>query len=493
MRLVLKTQVVFRIAFGLSLAAGSLPLLGQPAIPLGTWRTHFSYRQIKHVAITPERVYAAGENGLFSVSRSDGSVRILSKTDGFSEGGVVALAYEPTSATLALAYRSGGINVLSDGRITPFALLRSASEAEVIYNLHWRGSTLFVSTSQGVRVLTLSDGVLRITASYTRLSATGDPLAIYQATTSADSIYLATDEGVIANTLAPTTNQQDFSTWRRFRPAVPSGQVRHVAYHNGALYAAYDGTGLFRWQGGRWQPTELTTLLPFRTLRTTGDALLAVTEEAVITLRGGSVASSTGALTPQDAALDEQGTLWVGDQTQGLVRVAGGERVTFLPNGPASDSIRTLRWLDDRLMALGASPSGVFSTFAPGQWATHRIPDPGAPLLNATFDPSSGSYYLASFGRGLWRWDGAQNFTSIPPPAGTVREELTALAIQADRLWVSRYAETDALHAYSLTESQWQSSANLLPSAVYPRRLALDLRGTLWVLAGNARIGGLTR
>jgi ligand-binding sensor domain-containing protein len=475
------------LVFGLSLAAGSLPLLGQSAIPLGTWRTHSSYQQIKHVASTPERVYAAGENGLFSVSRSDGSLRILSKTDGFSEGGVVALAYEPASATLALAYRSGGIDVLSDGRITPFALLRRASEAEteMIYDLHWQGSTLFVSTSQGVRVLTLSEGALRIVASYTRLSATGDPLVIYQATTSADSIYLATDEGVIANTLATTTNQQDFSTWRRFATAGPSGRVRHVAYHKGALYAAYDGTGLFRRQSGRWQPTELATLLPLRALRPTEDALLAVTAEEVVTLRDGIVVSSITELAPQDAVLDEQGALWVGDQTQGLVRLSGGERATFLPNGPASDSVRVLRWLDDQLMALGASPSGVFSTFRQGQWATHRIPDLGAPLLDATFDPAGGSYYLASFGQGLWRWDGAQSFSSIPPPAGVARQELTALALQADRLWVGRYAETNSLHAYSLTESRWQSSANSIPSAVYPRQLALDFGGTLWMLAGN--------
>ncbi|MGB3778105.1 MAG: hypothetical protein WA960_07075, partial [Tunicatimonas sp.] len=395
---------------GVVLGGWPLALPAQTSVPIGTWRTHFSYQQINHLTITPDQVYAAAANGLFSVSRTDGSIRILTKNDGFTDVAVVALAYEPTAGALMLAYQSGRIDVLVDGKIRTFDLLQraTAQEKELIYDVHWQESTAFVSTSQGVRVLSLTDGALQIVASYTRLSVTGDPLAIYNATTSADSIFLATDEGVIANALATNTNQQDFRTWRRLSspPGTLESQVRYVAYRNGTLYAAYDGAGLFQWRTGQWQPTELTTSRPFRALRATATSLVAVTDEQVLTLDGPAVVSSEPGLAPQDAEVDEQGNLWIADRKQGLLRFSEDAFVSFLPNGPASDNLPVVRWVHDRLLALNASSDGRFSAFGQGQWTIYNSPASGAQIRDAAFDPITRAYYLASFGPGLLRWDG---------------------------------------------------------------------------------------
>ena len=468
-----------------------LVLTAQPSVPIGTWRTHFSYRKINHLAVTPDQVYAAADNGLFSVSRTDGSIRILSKTDGFSDVGVVALAYEPTSGALMFAYRSGQIDVLLDGKIQTFNLLQRANEqqTEVINDIHWQGSTAFVSTSQGVRVLNLSADAFQIVASYTRLSATGDPLVIYGATTSADSIFLATDEGVIANTLANTTNQQDFRTWLRISSPVALLQsaVRHVAYLDGTLYAAYDGLGLFQRQAGQWQPTELATARPFRALQATAASLVAVTDEQVVILSGPTIVRSELGLAPQDAEADEQGTIWVADQQQGLLRFSGGILTAFSPNGPASDDLPVVRWVHDRLLALGASPNGQFSAFSQGQWTVYDAPAPGAQIRDVAFDPTTQAYYLASFGEGLLRWDGAQELSAVPPPGDPVgKDKFSALAYRGDRLWVGRFGDTASLLSFSPSESAWQAVTNPALRAVYPQRIAFDLSGSVWIIAGNA-------
>ena len=475
---------------GVFLSAWPLVLTAQTSVPIGTWRTHFSYDQVNHLAVTPDQVYAAATNGLFSVSRTDGSVRILSKNDGFSDVGVVALAYEPTTGALLLAYRSGRIDVLLDGEINTFDLLQRATEqeSESIFDIHWQGNTALVSTSQGVRVLTLTGRSLQIAASYTRLSATGEPLTIYSATTSGDSLFLATDEGIIANALAVTTNQQDFRTWRRLPP--PPGEreseVRYVAYHNGTLYAAYDGLGLFQRRNGQWQATELTTSRPFRALRATSTALVAVTDEQVMTLDGPASAINEPGLVPQDAEVDEQGMLWIADRNQGLLRFTDGAFVSFSPNGPASDNLPVVRWVHDRLLALDASSDGRFSAFRKGEWTVYEVPPPGAQIRDVAFDPDARNYYLALFGQGLLRWDGQQEFLTVPPPDDQVGQgKFTALAYQEGRLWVGRSGDTTSLLSFSPDESAWQTVAHPALRAVYPQRLSADFSGSLWMIAGN--------
>ncbi len=488
-------NATFWIRFLWTLSVGLIglpPLLqAQNSVPIGTWRTHFSYHQVNHLAVTPDQVYAAAANGLFSVSRTDGSVRILSKNDGFSDVGVVALAYEPASGALLLAYRSGRIDLLIDGEIRTFDLLERATEQqpEVIHDIHWQGGTAFVSTSQGVRVLTLTERGLQIAASYTRLSATGDPLTIYNATTSGDSIFLATDEGIIANALAVTTNRQDFRTWRRPPPppGVRESEVRHVAYHNGTLYAAYDRVGLFRWRSGQWQPTELTTTRPFRALRAIANSLVAATDEQVVILDSSSVVSNVPGLASQDAEVDEQGTLWIADRQQGLLRFSDGAFASFLPSGPASDNLPVVRWVHDRLLALDASPDGRFSAFGQGQWTIYTPPPPGAQIRDAAYDPSTHAYYLASFGEGLLRWDGQQEFLAVPPPDDQAgQEKFTALTYREGQLWVGQFGNTASLLSFSPIESVWQTVANLALQAVYPRRLSADFNGSLWMTTGNA-------
>ena len=480
-------------ALALGLAAASLPLRAQTAVPIGTWRTHFSYQRVNHLAVTPERVYAAAANGLFSVSRADGSIRILSKHDGFTDVGVVALAYEPVLRALMLAYRSGRIDVLVDGEVRTFDLLQraSAQEIELIYDIHWHGSTAFVSTSQGVRVLTLSPDGVRIEASYTRLSAMGDPLAIYQATTSSDSIFLATNEGVIANALATNVNRQDFGTWRRVPPpsASPLGDVRHVAYQAGTLYAAYDGVGLFQWRGGRWEPTELLTTRPFRALRSTPDALVAITDEQVFALNGGveAVVGSNDGFIPQDADTDPADEYWIADQNRGLLRLSGTTLTAFSPNGPVSDDLPTIRWVHDRLMALDASPTDELSTFAQGQWTTYGLPAASVRLLDVAFEPSTRTYYLATFGQGLVRWDGEQQFSAVPPPGNpTDTVNLTALAFWEGKFWAGRFGETASLLTYSPDQSAWQAVSDPTLEAAYPRRLAVDRNGSVWMVTGGS-------
>lgn len=478
----------------------SHPLTAQPAtpqsaIPIGTWRTHFSYAHVQHLAITPERVYGAANSGLFYVLKSDNSLQLLSKNDGLSDVGVAALAYAPSLGALMLAYRSGGIDVLADGRIVSFTLIQEANQdqGEVIYAIHWAGATAYVSTSQGVRVLTVTTEetlILRIQESYTRLSATGDPLAIYSATTTADSLFLATEAGVIANALSPTVNRQDFATWRRFGPAasLPSGAARHIVQRAGVVYAAFDTVGLFRYQSGAWQATPLTTTQAFNAVRasatvltaTLADQVALLDEQDEVTLIQHALVSA-----PQDAWTDGQGVVWIADQNNGLLRSTDGAFASFLPNGPPSDAIAGIRFVNQRMVALGADPAAVFSVFNEGQWASFQPPS-DTQLLDIAFSPTTDTYYLASFGDGLLQWDGSQTFAAVPDPTSSTTDgQFTSLALQDNRLWISGFGAAAPLRSFLPSEGRWTDFSVVPSTTSYLRKVVVDRSGYKWLLTGT--------
>ena len=55
-------------------------------IPIGTWRTHFSYNDARLLTASTDKLFCAVENGLFSRDLESGETRKLSKIDGLSSG-----------------------------------------------------------------------------------------------------------------------------------------------------------------------------------------------------------------------------------------------------------------------------------------------------------------------------------------------------------------------------------------------------------------------
>ena len=477
----------------------SYSLSAQTAVPIGTWRTHFSYQDIRHIAVTPERVYAAATHGLFYFSRADNNLQVLSKNDGLSDVGIAAMAYQPDLEALLLAYRSGTVDMLADNRVTTFSLIRETGP-EMIADIHFDNDTAYLATDQGVRVLTIAvapEPAINITESYTRLSRTGESLAIHSTTTTADSIFLATEQGVLGNALSPLVNRQDFNSWRRFgiTEGLTAGNVSHVIAWDNTVYATVDTVGLFRYQNGSWSLTALTSPDTFRSLTATADALVLTTGNRVLRYEAsGNVTTVADALInqPQAAQLDESGGLWVGDGQQGLLRQEGGDFQSLFPNGPATDDWGTTYYAQKKLIALSTSDSSPrFSVFEQGQWSTVPVPTESESLLAITYSNTTRQYYFATTGNGILQWDGA-SFSFINTSTGgttLMSNQITALTAQGPTLWVAEAGSVPTLHRLSLRDNQWQRLASFTTNLL-PVQTAIDLGNQTWVrladIANNA-------
>lgn len=476
-------------------------LWAQVSIPIGTWRTHFSYQQVNHVLATQKRIYGAAQNGLFYLDKTDQSLHVLSTTNGLSDVGITAMAHQPSSDALLLTYESGIIDLLSHNRITSFTLIRDANEREQIYHIHFYGNEAYLATSKGVRVLTITDELhIEIKESYVNLSKTGDNLTVYSSTTTNDSIFLATEEGIIAASLSPQANRQDYRNWRRFNLAdgISQQPIHFITVIDHQIFAALDGDGLFVYNGTTWQATDIVTDQKFEALRANKEGLVMILGDSVILYEREHITVVKEHIVgqPQDAIVDDEGILWVGDSKNGLVRKQDDTFLSIFPEGPASDSIGSLHYVNNGVIALKNNTftgKGAFYIFEEGNW-TNYTTDNGlpntAPVLDVVYDATESNYYFATFGSGILQWNGATGFnyiTSSSVGSTLNNDQVTSLAIDRDRtLWVTNFDAFSPLHQFDLSEEVWQSFAFNHSHSRFPVDIELAEDGNLWILLHEA-------
>lgn len=489
-------KLVAGLLFCLTLPTGWLA--AQSDIAIGTWRTHFSYQDARLLVLSPEQAYVASQNGLFSYHFSDNTLSVLSKLDGLSDTGISAMTYQPESDLLTLAYRSGVVDVLSQGNISSFDLLAEAETRESIHAIRYSGSRVFLATSQGVRVLQIRTSPLNLSIreSYTRLASDGEPLAVFDIAILGDSIFLATEEGIVGNSLGRDVNRQNFRSWRRYGPddGIPATSIKHLVIYENSIFAAVDGSGVYIFDHDLWQLSSLRTENNFNSLRASAQGLVATTTRQVWVMRA---SLQTFVLpSPLDAALGDDGTLWVADGSSGLVKLQDGQQESFYPNGPISDDIYSIHFSGGKLISLQEGPA-AFSVFEGGRWTnydTAQLKDANnsqqfSQLTDIAFLAAEEHFYLGSAENGVLRWNGTEAFSLITAGQDNslVNNQISALETEGNLLWVANHSATSPLHLFDVAENRWQSFSPALGTNNFPLELVL-VSGWPWMLSGRGSV-----
>jgi ligand-binding sensor domain-containing protein len=473
----------------------TIALYAQSDIPIESWRTHFSYQDSRIVINTSERIYVAAQYGLFYLDKADNSLRVISKSDGLSDVGVTAMEYDE-NVGLILAYRSGVVDLVSEQGIFAFTLIsEEADTPETIYDILIQDNLVYLSTSVGVRVLSLEldqEEPWQIQESYTRLSELGEALPIYQSTILRDSLFLGTQAGVIANSLDPLVNRQDFNTWRRFdvSQGIPNEAARFLIAQEEQLYAAVDQRGVYHYDG-QWQSTAFATDVDFNALQSSAYGVLIVSGGDIFRLNDANevIAIENSAIRFAQDVAEENETLWIADQQQGLLRLENNQAEQFLPNGPASNNIHQLRYLNGTVIALKQDALGAYYQFSEGRWQNYTELPITSRFTDATFSEVTQQYYFSSLGEGILQWDGGESFSVINQlSSGSTLEndQVSALVDSEDRLWLANYNALASLHTIDLSDDSWQQLTFNRTQARYPRQLRLDFRQQVWMLIGGS-------
>ena len=333
-------------------------------IAVGTWRTHFSYRNAQQLAITPEKIFCATENGLFSRDIESGETRKLSKIDGLADVGISALAYDNVANVLVIGYRSGYIDFVYENQIVTIEdLANSTLDVDKgINDISFAAGQTYLATGIGVIVVDTNEA--EIVENYVNIGSAGVEVEVLQILTRNDSLFIRTSEGVQTGSLSQ--NLLDFSNWNRF--AGSTGYTNLVKDDN-EIYATA-GSNLLQLTG-IWMDTGTDLPPGADQLFNVNDVLVTVAADGTLYQWNEStfdVVISSSATDVNDV-IQLNGDYLLADGLQGLTDPVGND---FSPDGPITDTFSNFRIIADEVfgfhappllptMALCSSPHSLFS------------------------------------------------------------------------------------------------------------------------------------
>jgi len=476
-----------------------ISLYAQGDIPLGTWRTHVSFQNTFLLEPAGDQLFCASEQGLFSYDLNENSTRIYSKVNELSDVGVTALHYDDSRNLVLIGYANGNIDLLYEDEIVNVRLVLNARFNQKRINYIFTNNNLaYFCADFGVMVFDLQREEIKET--YAALSREGEDIAIYDGLIWNDSIYLASEEGLLSAALADNINKQDFNKWNLILPAGNSA-LKHLSLFNEALYFTYENQGLQRYNGNDFQQIGLIDLAFFG-LSSSQEGLLISSTDKIYTYNG-TLDSLTNSFisAPQQTWQPNANNIYVADRQNGLLLIEGNIATNLSPRGLNIDEVASLSDAGNRVIAFppafNASRNPLnnaanFSVFGNEGWQTfNNQTTANLPAFNdavgTTFDPFTNILYIAGHDNQIIAWNLADDsFTPLedtPFIQPGFQGNLTGLSIDAlGRLWAIIYGVgSERRSVYVFDGDNWRSFTFDENVTRFPIEIIADDFGNQWI------------
>ena len=495
----------------------------QHNIPIGTWRTHYSFRDTHSIADTPQGIFNAGSNSLFFLDKEDLSLTKIGKIDGLSDTRISTIGYHPSLNTLVIAYINGNIDLLSGNKVfnIPTLLTAPINASKQTTDITIYENRAYLSTDFGVVVVDLLK--MEIQEAYTDIGANGEMVSIRGGDVFNDSLFLATPEGLMSGDLSPENNLQDYSNWHRYGPSegLPINGVSNIGSSSRQLFATVDFDGIYHFQDMDWVRLDFDLQNPVLHVTSGTDPVSITTPTSVLTINDNlTVDESIEEIypKPQSTGLNS-GTLLVADSINGLVTSISGTISSVFPNGPFSDSVASIHFLKNNMIAMPAGYDQLgsplrsnlgFYTFQQGLWtnfnATGFLETESFPeikdLVDVAYNEFNDTFYFASFGEGIVEWEpgievaildestkGSTLQNSFPPGRNVLISSV--LTDNQGNVWAGNYGNSSPLHEYNPEDESWNSFQTIFSSGQYPLHLELTDNGNFWLRLDPNKGGGI--
>lgn len=494
----------------------------QVNIPIGTWRNHFAYNRAVMVENADRQIYCITESGMFIYFPGDHSVQLLSKIDGLSEVAISAVQNISGEEMTVIGYENGNIDLVENKEISNLAGIREADipYEKRILDISYSGKRIYFITGFGVVVYDRDQHAFRET--WQNLSESGGYLGILMGTILRDTIFLATEKGVIAGDLRDDNNLMDYRNWKRFdaENGLPQAHTRLIESFDQDLYVVQEGNLVSRYKNGYW------------------DRALEQIEDSIVSLRSSPaslvITSSDGLhILDRDLTIHEvddenflslhdaiivNDEIFAADYINGLIHLGTGSSEVIRPSGPFSNDVFKMYDFDDKMIAL---PDGFddqlnplrnkdgFYYFSDGTWTNYNnsggqgynpLPDL-TDLVDIAFNTEQGKVYFASFGYGLLEWDGSETFTvydentpgvtlvnSNPPEPYTLVPGIDL--DNTGKLWIANYSSNLPLHSFD-GKGNWEAFNIAATGALSITDLIVTVDHNKWMIVNPASGGGI--
>ncbi|MBX2844454.1 MAG: T9SS type A sorting domain-containing protein [Flammeovirgaceae bacterium] len=494
-------------------------LFAQNNIPVGTWRTHLTYHNAEAMTVADGKVYCSSENGLFYFDQQDKSLNVLSKVNDLSDIGITSMNYSSIYKTLVIGYHNGNIDLLNeDGIVNIRSILNAEFEDKRINQISFFKNFAFLSTSFGVAQLDIMK--YEIKESYTQIGENATQIEVFASANTDDSLFLASEQGLMVASLADGVNRIDFNNWRTVNTANVGG-IFNVAALDKSVIFTIENDGVYNYENNTWQKLFVAENESFHNLNEADNQVLLSTSAEVFGINPNlSIQTFDGAEinTPKEAGYDATGNLWFADQGKGLSAYDGNNTQNYIPEGTFDPSNFSISFFQNKILVTSGgydnkySPNGNYSgfyVFEDGNWTNYtsvanrnlelsEIPD--LPDLNSfTFNEMNSTGYLGSFGKGLLQWNLTdnefRNVLSTPfRPSSSGDTLITGVFANFNgTVWVANHgvgAGEPSIHSLNL-EGDWQSYFFAEQASRYPLSILEDDFSSKWIRLSPDLGGGI--
>ncbi len=404
------------------------PASGQ-GLPIGQWRHHLPTRNMIAVVETPGSVIGASPYALIRFNRSDNSIERFDRVRGLSDFGITSLAYADNHDLLLVGYENGNIDIIKEDQVFNIPDLRMASimGSKRINHILIKEDMAYLSCAFGIIALDLTRYLINDTYF---IGPQGSILNVNALAHDGTHFFAATSEGVRMARI-DTPNLADFQNWHRETiTGLPNEVFTLAAYHGGQVVVTLSdesGDHLYVYDGMGWisfNPfSDNYAVYRKRNMSSSGGYLLVsnhhwldLFDHDLQFVRRVQVYADAEAR-PQDALLDANRELWIGDLQSGLVRELANntfEKIS-LPGPPTANAFRLASnegrlWVAPGIISRGGNNTwnqdGVF-VFDQEKWSSFSRRTTDAltdvwDIIGIAPDPSNPTRaYAASWSSGL--------------------------------------------------------------------------------------------
>lgn len=451
-----------------------VPLLSRGQTqPVGQWREHLPWHSAIQVTHTDEQVWAATPYSIFAIDPDENSITRYTKISGLTETGISAIAADPASGQLVIAYTNSNVDVFDDGSVININAIKNSTITgdKTIYSIFVSNRLAYLCTGIGIVAIDLEKHQVKDTYI---IGDGGEKLIVNALTFNEGFFYAATEAGV-KKAAAGNTNLADFRSWQTETNGLSAGPVQAVAVAQNSMLAVKNDS-LFILDGANWDflyhdgwkikdiKVSNDRILLSETQNTSGRIIvLAVSGNVISTIQDASF------IRYPLQTIFYQNEYWIADSLSGLTKYTGTSFQTYIPNSPPAPASGSMDAYNKKVYAAAGAvnsnwepavnKNGIYR-FANNEWSffnsnTHPQFDSLPDILTVLADPVNENTWAGSFGGGLIniRNDNEivvykQGSPLQPAYFDPASYRVSGLARDAEQnIWVANYAGNTELHA----------------------------------------------
>lgn len=507
------------IAIASLLFAAPYSLLSQsPGI--GQWRTHLPYRNVTSLADAGDKIYCSGNVTIFSYDKETSVVQGFDKITGLSDIGVRLVAYSEENEVLLIAYNNTNIDLLHKNSIINVSDIKRKAIAgeKTINSVYFLEELAYLSCSFGIVVLDLEK--IEIKDTYI-IGEAGANLNVNALSSDEFYFYAATSDG-IKRASRNSPNLANFQEWVLQDISLPVSASDDIVSFGNNIYTVISDT-VFKLEANSWNYYYSSADWRIRDLSAT-DQYLIFSESSTVELNGRLLRTDQDGVQeyihddyisiPSQAVYDKNGTLWVADFLQGLVRIEQGRTWwPISPNGPDAINVKNISVNRNQVWV---APGGInaswghsfdphgFYSFTDNQWRNYnQYTNQEIIDLISFFEvlvhPSDDIVYYGTFWNGLLEVNhgnlihyttansSLEIATGDPP-----RIKVTGLALDNNNnLWVSNLGSENFI-SVKKPDGAWQSfKPNFRIEGSYVSQMVVDDWDQKWIVVPRGANSGI--